>query len=561
MTENKAASTDSFKVFALWLSALFLVAFGAQLWIVWLYGSPVPVWDQWSEPPFFKSWMTGHLKWTDFFAAHNEHRIFATRLLDVTLIWLNGRWEPLLQMVVNAFIHATFACGLTFCVWDFLGRKNAWLVCGMLIPFFALPYAGENAIWGFNSQDYFVSIFALVALVGLGFGNAGRGLWWIGLAAAILGLFNMASGVLAPIAVCGLIVLRSLKDRRFQWENVVTLIMCVAILALGAALNVTSDADRGFQAHSFLEFTAALTRNLSWPFYNAPFVPCLIMIPLALLLAFYLRPNFAQPRAAEFLLVLALWSALQSLAMAYGRGHYGGDVFPVSRYTDWFNLFVIAAVFAAILLAQLWERYRLRNGLFALVYIAIIFVGICNISRIVVNGLLAPTRMWNLAAEERVERFLATGNASDFLERPTVRPDPQLALTVLRDPQLQPILPVSCLPPSPIPKPGLFTPLSQWLLAHSLAILSTGLLLFIGLSSYGIARGTLGLDAKNPAAVLVLFAGMAALGYACSKHAISRESVEYNLQRQLAGNLKAAGNLKRAAIHEQKAEALKQFAN
>jgi hypothetical protein len=561
-------TTDSFKIFAAWLAALFLTALGAQLWIVWLYGSPLPMWDQWYEASdFFKPWLAGHLKWTDFFAAHNEHRIFATRLLDVTLIELNGRWEPLLQMAVNAFIHAAFACGLAFCVWDFLGRKNGWLVCCVLAPFFALPYAAENATWGFNSQDYFVNIFALAAIAGLGFGKVGRWPWWLGLAAAILGLFSMASGLLAPLAVGGLIVLRALKDRRIEKRNLITLIVCVAIVVLGAMLNVTKEQDRAFQAHSFLEFTAALTRNLSWPFYNAPFMPCLILVPLALLLVFYFRPNFAQPRAAEFLLVLALWSALQSVAMAYGRANYGGNIFPVSRYTDWFNIFVIAAVFAVVLLVQLQEHHWFRNRFLGSIFVVAILCGIIHISPIVVNGLLAPTRMWNLAAEERVERFLANGNESDFLERPTVRPDPKLALAVLRDPQLQTILPVSCLPPSPVPKAGRLMGLAQWLLAHSFTILFAGLFLFVALFSYGLVRSgatglpALGIPGMSFTGIFMSSAVIVAMCVVWSNRSVSRESVEHDLQRQLAAQLQAAGNLKRAAIHEQKAEQLKQFAN
>jgi hypothetical protein len=554
-------ASDSFKIFATWLAALFLTALGAQLWIVWLYGSPLPLWDQWYEASdFFKPWLAGNLKWTDFFAAHNEHRIFATRLLDVSLIWLNGRWEPLLQMTVNAAIHAGFACGLAVCLWHFLGRKNGWLICVLLAPFYALPYAAENAIWGFNSQDYFVNIFALVALVGLGFGKPGSWSWWLGLAAAVLGLFNMASGLLAPLAVEGLLLMRWLKNRRLGKEELLSLIVCILVVILGLALSVTKEQDRAFQAHSFLEFTAALTRNLSWPFYNAPVMPALIGLPLAFLAVFYLRPNFAQPRAAEFLLVLALWSALQSIAMAYGRANYGGPTFPVSRYTDWFNLFVIAALFAAVLLAQLWEQHQLRNSLLALVYITIIVAGVCRMSQIVVIGYLNPTRMRTLVAEERVERFIANGSESDFLENPTVPPDPRLTLTVLRDPQLQTILPAIC-QPSDAARAGRFATLTQYLLQYSPALLAIGLGLFIGLCGYGLARGTMGFAVKSPVAYLVLLAGLAALGFVCSKHANCRLAVEYDLQRQVAAQFKAAGNLKRAAIHEQKVEELKQFAN
>ena len=553
-------TNESFRIFALWLAALFLTALGAQLWIVWLYGSPLPLWDQWYEAAFFKSWVAGDLKWTDFLAAHNEHRIFATRVLDIGLIWLNGRWEPLLQMAVNAFIHAAFACALAFCLWEFLGRKNGWLVCGLLMPFYALPYAGENAILGFNSQNYFVNIFALVTLVGLGFGKPGSWSWWIGLAAAVLGLFSMACGLLAPLAVGGLIVLRMMKNQRPGKPDLITLAVCISVVAIGAALNVTKEQDRAFQAHSFLEFTAALTRNLSWPFYNAPFMPVIIALPLALLAVFYLRPGFQQPRAAEFLLALALWSVLQSIATAYGRANYGGTIFPVSRYMDWFNIIVIAAIFAAVLLAPLWERYRLRNSLAAALFIALMIYGVCRISQIVVSGLLVQIRTMNLVAEERVERFLATGNKADLLERPTVPPDPQLTYDDLQDPRLQTILPVSCLPPG-TPTQERFMGLTQWLLTHARVILALGLILFMGLCGYGVARGTPGLARGSVPGILALLAALAALGFVWSKHTVTRNSVEYQLQEQIAANFKGAGNLKRAAIHEQKAEALKQFAN
>jgi hypothetical protein len=166
-----------------------------------------------------------------------------------------------------------------------------------------------------------------------------------------------------------------------------------------------------------------------------------------------------------------------------------------------------------------------------------------------------------------VERFLANGNESDFLERPTVRPDPQLTLTVLRDPQLQTILPVSCLPASPVPKAGRFMGLTQWLLAHSFAILYAGLILFVALFSYGLVRGgvagipALGIPVMSLTGIFVLSTGLVALCVVWSNRSVTRETVEYDLQRQLAAQFKTAGNLQRAAIHEQKAEQLKQFAN
>ena len=560
MTTSTNPTPDSFKRFSLWLAALFLVVLGAKLWVVQLYGSPLPLWDQWYEAErFFRPWVEGHLTWKAFFEAHNEHRILFTRLLDMSVIWMNGRWEPMLQMTVNAFIHATFGCGLAFCLWDFLGRKNGGLVCFLLAPFFALPYASENTIWAFNSQLYLLDIVSLAALVGLGFGKPGGWNWWLGLAAAVMGLFTMASGLLAPMTVGGLTILRAIKQRRMERGNLITLGSCLAVMGLGLALSVTMKDDRLLRAQTLMQFTSALARDLTWPFFDTPEMGCLISLPLALLVALYFRPNFQEPRAAEFILTFGLWGVLQSAGLAYGRANYG-EVIPASRYLDILNVFVIASLFASVLLAQFWLRgaVSIKFTLFLpLVCSAVIFFGLCRISQIVVNELLLPTRSMNLVAEERVETFMATGNERDLLEPPTVRPSPEVALGVLRNPRLQAILPAVCLPPADAHVTGRFTAVSQWLLRNSTGILYCGLGLFVGLIGYALIRSPLGLAWDNLPACIAFLAMLSALCFVWSKAPVERETIERDLDYKLAAYFKSVDNLKRAAIFEHKAGLLK----
>jgi hypothetical protein len=281
------------------------------------------------------------------------------------------------------------------------------------------------------------------------------------------------------------------------------------------------------------------------------------------LAALYFRPNFQEPRAAEFLLTFGLWGVLQSAGLAYGRANYG-EVIPASRYMDVLNVFVIASLFTTVLLSQLWIRGQFSKWagmLLPLVFAGVIFFGLCRISQIVVENLLIPSRMMNLVAEERVETFMATGDAAGFFEKPTVRPDPKLVLQVLNNAKLQTIMPAVCLPPSFTQVPGRLAVLSQWLLRHSVAILSGGLVLFVSLCGYGLARGSMSLSGGSPAGIIVLLAGLTALVFVWSKHSLQRESVEYTLQRELAAHFKSEDNFKRAAIHEHKADALKHQGN
>jgi len=322
-----------------------------------------------------------------------------------------------------------YASGLAFGLWHFGGRRNGWLVCGLLLPFFAFPYAGECAVWGFDSMWYFPYVFALVAIAGLGFCRAGSRSWWIGLAAALLGLFTQSLGPVAPAAIGGLMVLRVIRNRKCGRDNLITLGACLLLVDIGAALDVREKDPNPLQAHSFAEFTTALIRQLDWPFYNLPGAACIIVLPPALLLVYYLRPGFQALRMAELLLTLALWSLLDSALVAFGRADYG-EIIPSSRYTEIFGLLLIASLFATILLGEQWRQSRVLSWtgrLLPLVFAGIIFWGIARMSNLVVDNLLVPTRIMNLIAEERVATFMATGNESALLERPTIRPDPKVA--------------------------------------------------------------------------------------------------------------------------------------
>ncbi|MDR3456714.1 MAG: hypothetical protein P4N60_04670 [Verrucomicrobiae bacterium] len=556
-----APKTDPPKVFAWWLAALLLVVLGAKLWTVQLFGSPLPLWDQWYEAKdLFRPWMEGSLTWRDFFAPSNEHRIFFTHLLDYTVISLNGRWEPMLQLTVNCFIHAGFAGALATALWLFLGRQNGWLICSLLAPFYALPYAAENTLWAINSQQYFMSLAALGTIAGLGFGKPGGPRWWLGLAAAFASPLTMASGFLAPLTVGGLVGLRLLKNRRLEKGGLVTCALCGLAVAAGLALKVSMPDDEPLRAHTPGEFFNAFAHNLAWPFIDHPKLMCLVtLLPLALLLGFYFRKNFPDVRAAEFILALALWSGLQSAAIAFGRANYG-DGFPASRYMDVLNILVITGIFAILLLQRRWlppGPGKQIAPLLPLIYAAIMLFCTVKISQLVVDQLLVPTRLTNLIAEERVETFRATGDEKEFFAAPTVRPDPKVVLGILQNEKLRPILPGICQPPGRRPPPYRLMVPTEFLLAHATLILAAGLVLFTGLCGVGLARNALGLARENLAGIIVLLAALTALGFVWSRSAITRRTMEYDLQCQLVAYFDANNNPQRAAIHAAKAEALK----
>ncbi|MDM8563675.1 hypothetical protein QUF54_10010, partial [Candidatus Marithioploca araucensis] len=142
------------------LLAVALIIFGARLWLIHNFGSSVPFWDQWdSEAAFlFLPWLNDSLAFSDLFSAHNEHRIFFTRIHALLLLILNeGQWNPLLEMVVNALL-ATLTAIILIVILNHLLKpaQNSILISIALL--WTLPYGWENTLAGFQSAFYFMML-------------------------------------------------------------------------------------------------------------------------------------------------------------------------------------------------------------------------------------------------------------------------------------------------------------------------------------------------------------------------------------------------------------------
>lgn len=433
------------------LTALFLVVVGAKLWLIQGYGAPLPYLDQWTEADrFFKPWVEGHLTLNDWLAPHNGHRIFFTRLLDFAGVELNGEWNPWLQLTVNALLHAGVLCGLVYGLWVFSERQDQTLFCWLLAPFLALPVAAENTLWGFQSQFYFLIGFAVLTVAGLGFHRPGSPGWLLGLAAAVLSLFTMASGFLASLAVAGLLVLRWLQHRRLPCDQAITGGAALAVGAVGAALCAHSGVPAG---HSWGAFLTNLAWTLAWPFENRPVMLLFTCLPLALTLVKYCQRDFENPRAAEFLLTLGLWGFLQSAAIAYART----DQVNCSRYTDLFCIIPIASLACLFILGGGKIFQRQSPALLAALatgWTVILLAGLWHSSpghwRNYDDAENFP--LWSAQNElmqaENIRTLIATGDPKPWLNNIAVA----AATNTLSNSKLSRLLPPACRPALAIEK-------------------------------------------------------------------------------------------------------------
>lgn len=133
----------------------FLVLALPALWVGWLvyrYGVDSPWGDEWDSTRLLLEKMeAGTLGLTDFFAFHNEHRIFFPRVLTFALAKLT-HWNVRAELLMIWILVCVCSLNL-WRVAQVTGWRNSrahhWLLLGTNILLFS-PLQWENLLWGFQ---------------------------------------------------------------------------------------------------------------------------------------------------------------------------------------------------------------------------------------------------------------------------------------------------------------------------------------------------------------------------------------------------------------------------
>jgi len=313
-----------------WVGSFLLILTG-KLFLISQFGNAVPYWDQWDAEAanLYLPYLKESLKLGDLFLPHNEHRIFWSRLLALCLFEVNGQWDPLLAMVVQAAFFSfivTMAIILIPEPTDSQGRLFLWVV-GTLM--FLFPFSWENTLWGFQSQFYFTLFFGFFGIYGTLRSSLLDWHWFAGLACLWAALFTTAGGFLAAMSVAGILVLQTIlypKDRPFR---ITALLIILLPVICGVLLRVQVPGHAPLQAKGIGEFFRFFIQLAAWP-TTSSFASYLFLFPVFLLGWRVFAKKCATDNRLWFLLGLGSWHLLEMAALAFGRANGG---FP-SRYTD-----------------------------------------------------------------------------------------------------------------------------------------------------------------------------------------------------------------------------------
>lgn len=429
--------------------AIVVVLLVGKIIFITRYGSSLPFWDQWGGESgrLYKPILEGNFQWSALWAAHNEHRIFFTRVLAIGLFYANQfQWDPTVQVLANVLIE----CVAVGCALRWLQRRLDFpafvLLSGCALIAVLVPNGWDNTLVGFQNCFYFFVLFSVLA-IGLAARTRAdfRGAVWL---ASLVGcsFFSLATGLVTALAVLCVLTLRTLFGELSARRAALVAIGPALIFAVGLLTTPHVDAHQVLRAADLREFLAGWALAASWP-SPTPW-GLLQWIPALFMLVTGLRGRRWKPTDMVFA-GLALWTLLVGASIAYARGHGLSGI--ESRYTDVLVIGVIsnAFIFFRIVGECAFARGKAREWLLVAGVLALVFLAVDSEWQNRSIGLAERSGRMEVAASN-VSRYIAGDRTAivnrPFMYIPTTPAEAEGLASVLMDPSVLSVLPFSLLP-------------------------------------------------------------------------------------------------------------------
>ncbi|HRE79800.1 MAG TPA: hypothetical protein PLN52_02070 [Opitutaceae bacterium] len=431
--------------------ALFAFILLARVTLIANAGNDIPFFDQWEGEAkiLYHAWETGAWTWRDFLRPHNEHRLLATQVLNVSLLSLNSQWDPLVQMVAGACLSAFTAAALM--VWVARGLSGFQkTMIALAIAVFFLPIASwHNTLWGFQSQVYFTLGLSVIAMWGWTTeGSHHKARLAVALVATLVALVSSGTVVFLGVALVGGGIESALSRRRLGARTLYLVIGGLFVLVAAWLLRPAVPGHSELRATDWASFMSAWTSALAWPETRLPALSFVLMnLPWLVLVGGRVSGRISPTLFGDRAVMLGLWSIAAAAGQAWARGgaQMGGAGIP-SRYVDFLIFLPLANVLAA---CELYRRglgqLRLARCAFA-VFAFFLLSAWVSTSASVWEAMIIPRKQDRFGQSRLVGEVVETRSGDALKGQPwTFIPhfDATSILSVVDDAVLQPILPPS----------------------------------------------------------------------------------------------------------------------
>ena len=411
---------------------VFLVIFSAMLLVISSFGSVVPFLDEWDAEAIglYKPFLEGRLTLSHFIEPHNGHRIVLSRITELVVYLLNGGWDPQLQMVFNAAIHALIGAFLSYFACQELKGLTRYFAIFATCVLFSIPYSWLSILVAFQSQFYFMMLFSVLALL-----YFSQERYRFAYFFAILSMLSMTSGALVLPAVIISTALDSIQARAMSRSQLFSVITCSILFLFFLFFLEQDGASQAFQAQSVSAFVITVIAAISWPFRISYGVGLLVYVPFLILMVRELSGFRSNP----FYRYCGAFLLLQIIVMGYFRGGYGEA--PANRY--WEILIVGLWLNTMCLAVHLKSTKSFLSRTSAYTWIVLMITGLV---------MLAVTSLENLPlhksnselSQTLISDYIANGDSSVFQGRSQLElsyPYPDRLAEILTDPSVRQILP------------------------------------------------------------------------------------------------------------------------
>lgn len=435
-------------------ACLFAIVLGAKWSLFDRYGSPMPDWDQWDAEAgaLLIPWFEGRDFLREFFHPHNEHRVILTKVQALALTLWNGQWDSRVLAVFNAILHSAIAAALWLLLRRGVARRWQPALFVLTVALFALPFAWQNILGGFHSQQYWLVGLSIAAVVAFPFARPGSPGWWAAALATAAALLTMASGLLAPAVVLVVVVFRASR-RQTGWRDILpTAVVALGLVAIGLLTQAHMPGHEGLKAQSVRDFIASTIHSMEWPLRHHEWAAFIMWLPWTLLLWRLGRHDDApgDQRSGQTIAALGGWTMLQILATSYARG-VGAD-YPASRYMDTLAIGALANGAALGWLASrpAAGRGRLGLGLLAAAWAGLLAIGLYRETDDAFVHHLPGARRYYNQAESHLRGYLATNDRAHFAFPDIPYPSADGLIDRLDNPHLRALMPAIVRAPLPL---------------------------------------------------------------------------------------------------------------
>lgn len=417
-----------------------------RLYYVEHFATALPFWDQWDAEADFllRPWVEGTLKFTDLWLPHNEHRVFPTRLLTLFSFELTGVWNNLIETRINVFLASSIPFLLVFLLYksgELKGKK--FLILPVILAGSVLPFIWENLLVGFQSQFYFLLLFAVSALALAVWRPESVVSFMLIIILSILSVLTMASGMMTPLAATLIYGLHWYIKGKQPTRSALFISILFLISIAGYLTLPPQSAHEIFRARSLSELLNGFLLIESWPFKVRNWTALLFWLPTCMTLPFLIyRKTFT--RYDLLMTGCLLWSVLQAIATSYGRGHDLNII--TSRYADFICFGLTACAWFSLRITELFPR-NLRIQLLTIVVSISFFTTLYKAHRLrKADDFIDMQNRHKMALVQikNVNDYLRTGD-STALQKPAFQipyPDAVRLKTLLNNPALRSVLPV-----------------------------------------------------------------------------------------------------------------------